>query len=290
METIDCPICMCSTCERYLTSFDVKVSKKEFLIVKCKRCGFAYTNPRPDFSEINSFYGPNYYSYKEVPALHFDSLGNAARKHLDIGCGSGKFLIRKACEGFDSYGVEIDPATIQKAREKGLKVLHIDEFFEFFPDDYFDLITLNQSMEHIHQLMEMMSELNRILKTWQGRLMINVPNLESYDSKLWGRNWRHLDVPRHLYHFTCESITNLLQSYRFNVLDIRTCNMPVLSRNLSYFKGVYTSCRMMITNRGGQFAAAEFVRCLTNILRFIANNKKKLGQSGQFIFITALKK
>ncbi len=290
METVDCPICTCSTFERYLTSFDVKVSKKEFFIVKCKRCGFAYTNPRPDFSEINYYYGPNYYSYKDVPAVNFDSPEKAARKHLDVGCGSGKFLVRKASEGFDSYGVEIDPVTIQKAREKGLKVLHIDEFYEYFPDEYFDLITLNQSLEHIHQLIEMMSELNRILKTCQGRLKINVPNLESYDSELWGRNWRHLDVPRHLYHFTCESITKLLQSHKFEVLDIRTYNMPVLSRNLSYFKGVYTSCRMMLANKGRRFAAVEFLGCLTNMLRFIVNNKKKLDQNGQFIFVTVLKK
>ena len=80
----------------------------------------------------------------------------------------------------------------------------------------FNAITLWHVLEHVHQLHDYIEHLKRILKP-QGKLFIAVPNYQSTDSNIYRSYWAAYDVPRHLYHFSPNSIEVLMQKHGLKV-------------------------------------------------------------------------
>jgi SAM-dependent methyltransferase len=120
---------------------------------------------------------------------------------------------------WDVYGVEVDAESVDFARRKlGLDVYHgtVDE--PHFPDDYFDVVTMWDVIEHLHDPFETLLEIRRILKPG-GKLIISTPNAYSWDATLFGRYWIGLDFPRHLYVFSSITLGRLLK--RANLLPER---------------------------------------------------------------------
>lgn len=84
----------------------------------------------------------------------------------------------------------------------------------------FDAITLFHVLEHVHDLEPTMKLLYEKLKQ-RGNLYIAVPNFNSYDSILYKENWASLDVPRHLYHFTADTMEQLAKQYQLKIKTIK---------------------------------------------------------------------
>lgn len=216
----------------------------EFTVVECSDCGFVYLNPRPSESEMKKYYPEEYYSFQrwteEVGFLRafyrrmkWKSLSriNLMRfsgvppfvengKILDVGCGSGEVLSIMKKVGWETYGVERDERAAKYARSKGLNVLNQDLRSIRFPDDYFDIVRMRSVLEHLHQVSLILAEVHRILKK-QGRLFLIVPNIDSFEFKIFKSKWYPLDIPRHIYHFSPKSLTALLEKSRFKVGKIR---------------------------------------------------------------------
>ena len=51
-----CPICESASQQPFLTAIDYSVSQETFTIVKCKDCGFHFTNPVPENENIGKYY------------------------------------------------------------------------------------------------------------------------------------------------------------------------------------------------------------------------------------------
>jgi SAM-dependent methyltransferase len=85
-----------------------------------------------------------------------------------------------------------------------------------FADGSFDLITLTHVIEHLHDPLLVLRKARRWIAPG-GRLVIWCPNIGSFESRLFGRLWFGLDVPRHLYHFTPATISRLLEQAGFSV-------------------------------------------------------------------------
>jgi predicted SAM-dependent methyltransferase len=83
-----------------------------------------------------------------------------------------------------------------------------------FPRKSFDLITFSAVVEHLYDPIKTIREGRELLKD-DGILMILVPNIESATSQLFGPYWYHLDVPRHLYHFSFRTARKLLKKTGF---------------------------------------------------------------------------
>ena len=77
------------------------------------------------------------------------------------------------------------------------------------PSDRFDLLLLNQVLEHLTDPAPTLKALAGILKP-EGKLIIGVPNFDSWQSTFGGNTWFHLDVPRHLHHFSLPSLSVLI--------------------------------------------------------------------------------
>lgn len=131
------------------------------------------------------------------------------RRLLDVGCGDGSFLLALRDSGWDVAGTEMNP---EPPSMKGLVVkAHIEEFFNCEP---FDCITMWHTLEHMQDIGTTLTLIYKLLKPG-GKLIVAVPNNGSLQAAVFKRNWLHLDVPRHLYHFNVMSLQNLLESNRF---------------------------------------------------------------------------
>jgi SAM-dependent methyltransferase len=129
---------------------------------------------------------------------------------LDFGCGDGGFLLAASAKGWSAKGVEITP---KHARSKGLDVVERIEDTA----GSFDLITLWHSLEHVRSPREVLGTLSTRLAPG-GRMIVSVPNFDSHQARLFGAKWFHLDVPRHLFHFTPLALERLFDICGFKVV------------------------------------------------------------------------
>lgn len=117
---------------------------------------------------------------------------------LDVGCGKGDFMTRMHRRGWLVEGLEVDARAVEYARLTNGLTVHLGSLETIrFPDNSFDVITSNHVIEHVHDPISLIRECLRVLKP-AGRLVLATPNIESFGHRIFGRNWSHLDAPRHL--------------------------------------------------------------------------------------------
>jgi SAM-dependent methyltransferase len=240
MEYVNCNLCGIDDTQVLFRKKDkFGISQDEFHIVECRRCGLRYVNPRPTPEEMGKFY-PKNYSWKET--LEADSLptrsirglekgyryhllksetskaskltGRKAGRVLDIGCGTGDRLDVWRGMGFDTYGVETSHSADYALDHLKLNVVKGDLFSAGFPEQFFDLVMLYNVLEHTHNPVGVCEEIHRILKE-DGFLIIQVPNKDSLQSKIFGKRWVACDVPRDLYYFNIKTLRDVLEKIGF---------------------------------------------------------------------------
>lgn len=135
---------------------------------------------------------------------------------LDIGAGTGDFLLVAKNNGWNVIGVEPSEKARSVASQKGveLKQQAVD-----FADHSFDIITMWHVLEHVPDLQNQIKELKRLLKP-NGAIIIAVPNFKSYDAKYYGEFWAAYDTPRHLWHFSKTAIKKLFQNEKIELIKI----------------------------------------------------------------------
>jgi SAM-dependent methyltransferase len=125
---------------------------------------------------------------------------------LDVGCGTGEILNGLRAEGFNPFGVEINPRAVKTAKEKfQLEVVCGTLFDAKYPDNFFDIILFNHSLEHFYSPLRVLKECFRILNP-EGMIMISVPNSRSLEAFIFKSFWFSWDLPRHLYHFSPKTL------------------------------------------------------------------------------------
>ena len=134
-----------------------------------------------------------------------NSFGLPGKSLLDIGAATGDFLATCKKGGWDVKGTEPNQKARSIAFQQGIQLLENNECLK---KHSFDVITLWHVLEHIENLFEFISQLNELLKD-NGRIIVAVPNYKSYDSEYYKEYWAAYDVPRHLWHFSKESIVKL---------------------------------------------------------------------------------
>jgi SAM-dependent methyltransferase len=98
-----------------------------------------------------------------------------AKRILDIGCGLGMYVSRFRQFSDDVYGVDVDPDKIARASE-WLPNLHVAPAEELpFADESFDVILLNEVIEHVDDDGQAIREAFRVLAPG-GHIIIYAPN------------------------------------------------------------------------------------------------------------------
>ena len=238
LETLtQCPVCGENKFEDFLTCQDYTVTQEQFTIVKCTNCGFKFTNPRPDEAHIGRYYqSEDYISHsntkkgvinrtyhvvrnralKSKLKLVDELVAKQPKKLLDVGCGTGFFLNTCKTAGWEVMATEPDPKTREFAAQQVGIDIQQDIFTENFQPKQFNIITMWHVLEHVHQLDKTIQRLHELLSD-EGTLVVAVPNANAQEAQQFQEAWAAYDVPRHLYHFTPETIKPLFQKNNFKV-------------------------------------------------------------------------
>jgi SAM-dependent methyltransferase len=156
---------------------------------------------------------------EEVRFLHWAPQGRL----LDVGCGSGMWLLLVAQMGWRVEGVDFDEQSVNLARQQGLSV-HLGSLEQQnFPSESFDALALSHVIEHVPDPVRTLTECARILKPG-GQLVLYTPNASSLGHRLFKQHWRGLEPPRHLHLFGPASMRTLMGRAGFSHVSIRARN------------------------------------------------------------------
>ena len=128
---------------------------------------------------------------------------------LDIGCGSGEWLLTMRERGWSVEGCDFDKFAVEAARQRGLKVKCGSLEDQNYPDNSFDAVTLSHVIEHVPDPVRVLGECARILRPG-GKLVLLTPNASSLGHRVFGEAWRGLEPPRHLHLFSIKSMHRML--------------------------------------------------------------------------------
>lgn len=180
--------------------------------------------------------------------MHLEAPPPSHARLLDIGCGSGTFLLQMASLGWDTQGIEPDAEAAGLARHSGLRVT-VGTLAELdVPKGFFHAITMRHAIEHLPDPVATLRRCRELLCA-DGKLVIVTPNLESAGSRYYGRNWRGLEPPRHLVVFSDASLRLALRSSGF----LRVSSAPVTMQG-----GIYQASAQIA--RGGGPPASRYER------------------------------
>jgi SAM-dependent methyltransferase len=134
---------------------------------------------------------------------------------LDVGCGNGQFLSEMRDLGWKVTGLDPDERAVRLAREgRGIEAYQGTLGEMKFPEQSFDVITLVHVIEHAHDPVGTLRECYRVLRV-NGRLVLRTPNVASLGHRIFGADWRGLEVPRHLHLFTPRTLLTCAQQAGF---------------------------------------------------------------------------
>lgn len=239
-----CPLCGSDALESAMECKDYYASGETYVLEKCSKCGFLFTQNVPDETEIGRYYEtPAYISHSDTRKGLTNSLYHIVRKYmlkrkrllvekisgrtngnlLDYGTGTGYFAQTMKEAGWHVTAIEKSEQARKTALDNfGLQV-DSEQTFSQLQSGTFHVITLWHVLEHLQNLNEMWEQLRRQL-TSDGHLVVAVPNCQSSDAGYYGNTWAAYDVPRHLWHFSPDTMRQFAEKHGFRL--IRTLPMP----------------------------------------------------------------
>ncbi|MFA9187173.1 class I SAM-dependent methyltransferase [Flavobacterium sp. FBOR7N2.3] len=208
--------------KHFLTVKDHSVSKEIFDLYQDETLDMLITYPQPSLDTLGKYYeSEDYISHTDnkrslfEKAYHFvkqialknkldliNSFQPNKGRILDIGAGTGDFLLTAQENGWQTIGVEPSPRAKGIAIKKGIAFVEDTKELE---SHSFDTISMWHVLEHVPDLDAQIKELKRLLKQ-DGTLIVAVPNYKSFDAKHYGAFWAAYDVPIHFWHFSKKAI------------------------------------------------------------------------------------
>jgi SAM-dependent methyltransferase len=241
-----CPLCGSSGIVPFMTAPDRFHLRRElYHLLRCSACSGVWLNcpPRPD--QMGVHYDEDYHRaimtagetypekrwkrHRELIARH--KQGGAI---LDIGCSSGAFLSAMKGPNWKLYGIEMEASTAEKARSaSGAEVFVGDVDDAPFAQGSFDVITAFDLLEHVYHPRQFLGNVLRWLKPG-GIFFTMLPNIDSWESRLFGSYWYGLELPRHLFHFSPRSLRHVLLDLGFEEVSLSTSEVTYVERSVGY--------------------------------------------------------
>ena len=259
-----CPLCQSQDIVTILKSKDHFLSKESFDVDRCSACLICFTNPRPSSEDLLKYYeSDGYISHGTKSDSLFDRLYETVRNLtirwkvnlinqisdkdsvLDYGCGTGDFLKAAYQNQWTIHGIE--PSDSARKTAENNTAHKISKNLNELPAKKYKIITLWHVLEHVTDVKEILFQMKQLLKE-EGRLIIAVPNHESYDAKNFGEYWAAYDLPRHLWHFDKKTLTNILSKASLQVeavipMKLDAYYISILSNNYKYGKSAINMLR-----------------------------------------------
>lgn len=223
----------------------------DYDVARCARCTGEFLEPQPSDDTLAKIYTADYFfknTGDEERARHralkratasksFDLLMSASAPRtgrlLEIGGGTGDFLVEAEQRGFDVTGIEFSQssAAATAARIKGRVLIGTLEDANL-ADASFDVLANSDVIEHVRDPLAFAREMRRVLRPG-GTALIATPSLDSWSRRMMGRRWVEYKA-EHLYYFNRLSIETLLRQAGFTAVAIRP---NVKSLSFDYIAG-----------------------------------------------------
>jgi 2-polyprenyl-3-methyl-5-hydroxy-6-metoxy-1,4-benzoquinol methylase len=231
-EFITCPLCGDSRQQPLYRPHDRKKGW-EYRVVKCPGCGFLYRNPNIRPEHLGDLYATGYSSFltgryarhrQRRYRVVMDSVSPAfddghGRRLLDFGCGAGLFLELAEQRGFQAYGVDLSPDSLEQARQRltSAKVYYgspteIDEIAA----GGFHAITMWSVLAHLPRPVADLSMLRGLLAD-DGVLLILTVNAGSLHLRGMGSRWGGF-TRNHLMFYSRDTLPRLLAAAGFSAV------------------------------------------------------------------------
>lgn len=233
MKNTECPICHNHQTDIHPIIFDITRDKK-YTIHKCSNCKSIYTFFDEEIN-IRDYYEDKDYAIRDtantvfyyIQQFEYTRIIKKIKKYisvlspalLDFGSGKGLFLHFAKQLGFSVKGVETSLPRANYAKVKLQLIINNDYYLQgrVF-DEEFDVITCFHVLEHLNNPVLLLQNLVSDNLKEGGLLLVEVPNFNSWQSKWAGKYWLHLDVPRHLSHFTPHQLRKIFQNTGCHVI------------------------------------------------------------------------
>ena len=259
----------------FITVKDFSVSGESFSLLLNEEYQILKTHPQPTLDRLGSYYEfEDYISHTDGKRTMFEKMYHFIKRKairdkvklinsyqpikgriLDIGAGTGDFLLECKNQNWDILGIEPNDKAKGIALGKGIK---FGDTIEKLESNSFDVITMWHVLEHVPDVEHQVAELKRLLKP-SGTIIIAVPNFKSYDAKYYKEFWAAYDVPRHLWHFSKTAIEKLFDKQNMNLEDIKP--MWFDSFYVSLLSDKYKSGKM-------NFISGFFIGLISNVSGF----------------------
>ncbi len=215
----------------------------DFTFVRCRECNLVYQHPRLPLEVIGSYYDDEYIAHrkqqswgalapffewlmgkldrdKEAIVQRYVPLGPASRV-LDVGCGAGGFLAHvHRNHGCRVVGVDFkDLSEVVSHHGAGAIAFHHGALSEgLLGDERFDAITMWHVLEHDYDPLGSLRQARALLAEG-GRLVIEVPRLDSATAKLYGKRWPGWQAPQHTVALDKERLLAMVDQAGLEVVD-----------------------------------------------------------------------
>ena len=230
-----CPLCGSDGSNTLFYAVDrLGLAPGSFRLAECAECGLAFLSPRPDESELGGYYPRTYWGGRQsgikellrafeerskeaykLKAVRQAGLGPC--RIIDIGCGRGEFLALLRGRGFEVFGLEPGLEAARRGRDEyGIGITHGTLGGVRLPESFYGAATLWHVLEHLPDPLSALEEIRAALVPG-GRLLVAVPDFGSWQAARFRQDWFGVDAPRHLTHFTRETLRKMLEKAGFRV-------------------------------------------------------------------------
>ena len=211
--------------------------KGKYRIMMCNNCSFVFTVPLRSRKQMNKFYCTfDYSSSNEVESIirkdakrsltYIEKYVRKKGKLLDVGCGRGYFLDEARKTGWRIYGIDYSDNLINYAKNTLLLNVQRGDMFHFRSKQRFDVVTLNQVIEHVFNPNDLIKKCYELLKPG-GVIYVATPNIGSVAAKVARENFDHLIPPEHLGYFSKRTLSAVLQRNHFRALYLGSWSYAV---------------------------------------------------------------
>ncbi len=299
-----CPLCGSKETNLYCENSDFlfETTEEKFKLIRCKKCDLIFMEKKFNPQELAKFYPKDYWEekerktenlYRKFVIYHHIFFVKKYLKNgnsiLDIGCGDGLFLNelnrkkRYKAYGLEGFNKNVIAKNFTLIPEK-------IENVEKIPEE-FDVITAFHVIEHLPDPDSFLEKVNKFLKE-NGKVILQLPNTDSIQAKIFKKRWTGIDIPRHLMNYNPENLRILLKKHNFEIerichFSLRDSSPSIVSSLIPRFNPVYLN----IKGRNDLFSTVKKFIYLIFVLSFQPISfLEALFRKGGIIFCVAKKK
>jgi SAM-dependent methyltransferase len=241
-----CPTCGAAKVSDLLAAPDRFHGRKEiYQLRRCSSCRGVWLIDPPTPQEMGRHYTQDY--HKAIVAAGEGSAASRWKNQvklisryksggtiLDIGCSSGGFLSTMKGPAWKLFGIEMEESTAERARRTtGAEVFVGDAVQAPFLPESFDVITGFDVLEHVYSPRKFLTKVREWLKPG-GIFYSLMPNIASWEARVFASHWYGLELPRHLSHFSPTSLRYLMSEVGFEEVEVKTPGISYIERSVGY--------------------------------------------------------